>query len=88
MHKVEEIVFLNEFVWNVGQFDADILGMTKGSFKIEVFDVEADEFHTGAREDAVDLHLEGFNQACVGANVTGVDDAIATSGSSLFGLYS
>ena len=36
------------FFQNVREFDADILGMTEGSFEIEVFDVEADEFRAGA----------------------------------------
>ena len=45
-----------------------------------MFDVEAGEFFTGTRYDSVDLNLEGLNRACIGANVAGVDDAIATNG--------
>ena len=61
MDKVEMIVFHDEFIRNVGEFDADILRMIEESFEIEVSDVEADEFCAWAREDNFDLNIEGFN---------------------------
>ena len=36
----KEIVFLNEFARNVGEFDADIFGMIEGIFELEFFDVK------------------------------------------------
>ena len=77
--KGKEIVFFNEFVSNIGELDADVLSMIEGSCEIEVADVKTDEFRTGPREDAVDLKFEGFKGACVGADVAGVDDAIAST---------
>ena len=61
VEKFEEIVFLDDFVRNVREFDADRLRVIKEIFEMEVSDVEADEFCAGTREDAVDLNLEGFN---------------------------
>ena len=61
MDKVEDILFLKEFVRNVREFDADRLRVIKEIFEMEVSDVEADEFCAWAREDNFDLNIEGFN---------------------------
>ena len=78
--EVEDIVFLYEIVWNVGDFDTDILRMTKGGFSVEVFDVKADRFRARVREGAIDLNIESFKQACIGANFTRVDDVVVPNG--------
>ena len=55
----------------------DVLGSIKGGREIEVADIITGEFCTGRREDAVDLKFEGFEGACAGADVAGIDNAIA-----------
>ena len=56
--------------------------MVERSSEIEVFDIVTNKFCTWTRENAVDLELEGFEGACVGADVAGIDDTIATDGDS------
>jgi hypothetical protein len=78
----EEIVFVDELVGNIGELDADVFRVVETSSEIEVFDIVANKFGTWTRENAVDLDLEGFEGACVGADVAGIDDTIATDGDS------
>ena len=51
--------------------------MIEGSFQVEYFDAKARKKCIAAREDTVDLDLESFDGASVGANITGVKDMIA-----------
>jgi hypothetical protein len=76
----EKIIFVDELVRNIGELNVDVFGMIERSCEIEVFDIVTDEFCTGAREDAVDLKLEGFKGACVSADIARIDDTIVTDG--------
>jgi hypothetical protein len=49
-----KLVFLNEFCWDVRDFDADILGVGHWGIKVEVLEVDGAEACIFARENAVD----------------------------------
>ena len=85
----EKIIFVDELIRNIGELNADVFGMIERSCEIEVFDIETSEFCTGTRENAVDLKLECFEGACVGANIARIDDTIAANGdaSAIFFLF-
>ena len=51
--------------------------MIEGSFQVEYFDAKARKKCIAAREDTVDLDLESFDGASIGANITGVYTTIA-----------
>ena len=59
--KVKEIVSANKFSRYFREFNFDTFRMIEGCFGVEVFDVKAGEFRARAREDAIDVDLEGFN---------------------------
>ena len=43
MDIVHEAVLIDEFCWDVAQFDADVLRSVHGCLKVNVFDVEGDK---------------------------------------------
>ena len=49
----EEVVFLDEYVGDVAEFDSDILWAFERGVEVEVADVEGVKLGTGTREDAV-----------------------------------
>ena len=55
-----QIVFVNEFAWDVGEFDADVLWAVKRCTQVEVLDVKAGKFGTRTGGDAIDEELDNF----------------------------
>jgi hypothetical protein len=43
MHNVEKIVEFDDFVWDVIDVEAHVLGAFQGSVQVKVFDVDAHE---------------------------------------------
>ena len=43
MDVVHEAVLVDEFCWDIAQFDADILRSVQGCLKVKVFDVKGDK---------------------------------------------
>ena len=75
-----KLVFLNEFGWNVCDFDADIFRIGHWGIKVEVLEVNGAEACTFAREHTVEQQLEEFKRSSIGADIPRVTDAIASDG--------
>ncbi len=58
--KTLKVVLLNEFCWNVSNFNADPFGVRHWSIKVEVFEVGGAETCTWARKRADEKKLEKF----------------------------
>ena len=77
---VHEAVLVDEFFWDVVQFDADVLRLVQGCLKVNVFDVEGDKLGTLALKDAVDEHLDEIQGGVLGPNVARICDVMACDG--------
>jgi hypothetical protein len=75
-----KLVFLNEFRWDVCDFDADVLGIGHWGIKVEVLEVNGAEARAFVRENTVEQQLEEFKGRGVGAYIPRVTDAIASDG--------
>ena len=53
-----KLVFLNEFSWDVCDFNADILRIRHWGIKVEVLEVDGAEARASAREHTVEEQLE------------------------------
>jgi hypothetical protein len=73
-------VFLNEFCWNVCEFNVDIFRVGHWGIKVEVFGVNGTEVYACAREHALKKQLDEFKGHGVGSNITRESDAIAANG--------
>ncbi len=73
-----KVVFLNEFRWDVCDFDADILRVGHWGIEVEVLEVDGAEARAFAREHTVEEQLEEFKGCGVGADIPLKTDAIAT----------
>ena len=80
MHKVLEVVFLDELLGDVVETDSGILKALQGHVEVEVFDVKSSKLGTRMGENAVDEELYEFKGASGCANITRVTDAIASYG--------
>jgi hypothetical protein len=77
-----EVVFLDEFFWDVGKLDANVFWFWHRGVQIEVFEVNGAEPCTLPGEDTVEEKLDEFEQGCVGANVARITDFVTTYGDS------
>jgi len=75
-----KLVLLNEFSWDVCDYDADIFRIGHWGIKVEILEVDGAEVHTFAREHTVEEHLEEFEGRGVGTNIPWETDATATNG--------
>ncbi len=75
-----KFVLLNEFCWNVCNFDADIFRVRHWSIEVEVLEVNGAEMCAWARKHAVEKQLDKFEGRDVGSHVTQEADAFATNG--------
>ncbi len=75
-----KIVLLNEFQWNVSNFNADIFRVRHQNIKVEILDVHGAKMCTWARKHAVEKKLDKFKGHGVGSHVTWEADMIATDG--------
>ena len=67
-------------MWDVREFDLDVLGSVEGSAEIEVGNVEGAEAGALSGENAVDHQFDQFEWCRFGSDVTWVTDAVAGYG--------
>ena len=77
-----EIVFVDEFLRSVREFDSDIFWAVKRSAQIKIGNIKAGKLGTGTRENTVDNSLDEFKGSSVGADIAWITDAVATNGDS------
>ncbi len=77
---LHEIVFVDEFLRNIGKLDFDVLGPVEGRAEIEVGDVNGAEPGTLSGENAVDHEFDQFEWCRFGANITRVTNTVAGYG--------
>ncbi len=77
-----ELVFVNELLWNVQVFDANVFQLRHGHVEVEVLKVDEAKACTFSREYTVEEKLEKFQGCCVGTHIARVADAVATNGDS------
>ncbi len=77
---LHEIVFVDEFLRNVGELDFDVLGPVEGSAEIEVGDIGGAELSSLSGENAVDQEFDQFEWCHFGVNLARVTDAGAGYG--------
>jgi hypothetical protein len=75
-----KLVLLNEFRWDVGDFDVDIFWVGHWHVEVEVLEVNGAEARSFAREHTIEQQLKEFKGRSVGANVPWEADAIASDG--------
>jgi hypothetical protein len=75
-----KLVFVNEFVWDVQDFDTNVYGLGHGRVKVEVFKIDGAKACTFSREYTVEEELERLQRCCVSAHIARVADAVATNG--------
>ena len=74
----QEIVFGDEVIRDISEFDADIFGIRHGGVQIEVLDVYGAEAGPLSGEDTVEEQFDKFKRCGVGANIARVADPVAT----------
>ena len=77
---IGKLVFLNEFCWDVCDFDVDILRIGHWGIEVEVLEVDGAESRSFAREDTVEQQLEEFKGRGVGANISWVTNTATADG--------
>jgi hypothetical protein len=77
-----ELVFVNEFLWNVQDFGANVFRFGHGHVKVEVVKVDGAKACTISQKDTVKEKLEEFQGCCVGTHIARVADAVAPNGDS------
>jgi hypothetical protein len=75
-----ELVFIFEFLWNVQDFDANILRLGHGHVEVEVLKVNRAKACTFLQEYTVEEKLEEFQRCNVGTHIARVADAGAPNG--------
>jgi hypothetical protein len=75
-----KLVFVNELVGDVQDFDANIFGLGHGHVKVEIFKTNGAKACTFSREYTVEEELEKLQRGCVGTHIARVADAVATNG--------
>ena len=77
MDVVHEAVLVDEFCWDVAQFDADVLRLVQRCLKVEVFDVKGDKVSGPAGNDSVEEQLDEVEGGGLGTDVAGICDVLA-----------
>jgi hypothetical protein len=75
-----ELVFIDELLWNVQDFDANVFWLRHGHVKVEVLKVNGAKACNFLQEYTVEEKLEEFQGYCVGTHIARVADAVATNG--------
>ncbi len=75
-----KLVFLNEFHWDVCDFNADIFKIRHWGIKVEVLEVDGAEARAFAREHTVEEQLEKFEGRHVSADISRVTNTTAPDG--------
>jgi hypothetical protein len=77
-----ELVFIDELLWNVQDFDVNVFQLGHGSVEVEVLKVNGAKACTFLQEDTFKEKFEEFQGCCVGTHIARVADAVATNGDS------
>jgi hypothetical protein len=75
-----ELVFFDELIGDVWDFDANVFGLGHGSIKVELLKVNGARVCTFSREYTIEEEHEKFHQHCVSTHIARVADAVATNG--------
>ncbi len=74
-----ELVFINQLLWNVQNFNANVFRFGHGHIKVGVLKVDGAKACTFLQEYTVEEELEQFQGCCVGTHIARVADAVATN---------
>ena len=77
---VKEIVFVDEFLRDVGQHDADVLWSVEWGLKVKVFDVKGDKLRALPGENTVENEFDEVKRRGLGADVAEVRDVLDGNG--------
>lgn len=72
-----ELVFINEIVRDVGEFNSDVLWAVERGAEVKIADVVACKFGVRSGEGTVDDELDGFEGSGLGAAVPWVTNSVA-----------
>jgi hypothetical protein len=75
-----EGIFLDEFVRDVRELDANIFGIGHGSIKVEVFKVNGAEPCALPGEDTVEEEFDEFKGCGVGAHISRIANPVSANG--------
>ncbi len=75
-----ELVFLDELVRDVRDYDAKVFRLGHGSVKVEVLKVDGAKVCIFLREYTVEEELEKFQGCCVSSHIARVANVVATIG--------
>jgi hypothetical protein len=75
-----EVVFLDEFIWDVRELDANIFRLEHRHVKVEVLEVDGAEPGAFPGEHAVEEELDEVNQGCDGTHIARISNPVATNG--------
>jgi hypothetical protein len=74
------LLFINELIGDVQDFDVNVFRLGYGSVKVEVLKVDGAKACTFLRENIVEEEHEKFQGRCVSTHIARVADAVATNG--------
>ncbi len=77
-----EVIFVDELVWDVQDFNANIFRLRHGCVKVEVLKVNRANACNFLREYTVEEELEQFQRRCVSIHIARVADVVANNGDS------
>ena len=80
MDVVKEIVFVDEFLEDVGQHDVDVLWSVELGLEVEVIDVKGDKRCALPEEDSVEHELDEAEGRGLSAGIAGIYDVLAGDG--------
>jgi hypothetical protein len=75
-----ELVFVNDFVGDVQDFDANVFRLGHGSVKVEILTVNGAKACMFLGEYTVEEELEKFQGRCVSTHIARVANMVATNG--------
>ncbi len=75
-----EVVFLQQFVGDVGDLDANIFRLEHRRVQVEVLEVNGAEPSIFPGEDTVEQELDKLERGCVGADIAGIAYSVAADG--------
>jgi hypothetical protein len=75
-----KLVFVNEFLWNIQDFNTNVFWLGHGYVKVEVLKVNGAKACIFLQEYNVEEKLEEFQGCCVGTHIARVADVVAPNG--------
>jgi hypothetical protein len=75
-----ELVFINELIRDVQDFEAKVFRLRHGSVKVEVLKINGAKVCTFSREYTVEEELKKFQGCCVSTQIARVTNVVATNG--------